>query len=40
MIKLINKKTTYSIKDMNFPLEKFTFLGLISMIDPPKAGVA
>lgn len=30
---------TFDCDDMNFPTEELSFLGLISMIDPPRAGV-
>lgn len=31
--------TEYSEKLKNYPMEGFTFVGLISLIDPPKDGV-
>lgn len=30
---------TFDCDDMNFPTEQLSFLGLISMIDPPRAAV-
>jgi sodium/potassium-transporting ATPase subunit alpha len=32
-------KDEYSAKTMNFPMEGFSFVGLIAMMDPPKPGV-
>ncbi|KAI3389795.1 hypothetical protein SNEBB_001941 [Seison nebaliae] len=32
-------KYAFDVDDVNFPLEEFRFLGLMSMIDPPRAAV-
>tara|TARA_B110000503_G_C7115826_1_gene400299 strand:- start:1512 stop:1631 length:120 start_codon:yes stop_codon:yes gene_type:complete len=38
-MKIPKENVEYSAKLMNFPLEGFTFTGLIAMMDPPKKGV-
>lgn len=34
-----NKDYKFDVNEINFPLEELNFLGLISLVDPPRAGV-